>query len=179
MTAPEVPLRTERHSGAVAELEAVLQVFDARVGPIGDADLPPAQSASLEAPEADSPLAAFDRLIDELKQVTPKRCITMEATELPVVVNDGAILFVQGKERVFLNVPATDCPGLSRSGRLLYEVRGARLRALCAANPVYVLDPLTGTRGAACDITEFYEVSRVDAQMLLNLSLAARLFSDQ
>jgi hypothetical protein len=82
------------------------------------------------------------------------------------IVNDGNILFFQGKGHVYLNVLDRACVGLSRSGKFTYSVQtGARTVRLCDSDTITVLEP-TG-RGFTCGLGRFYPVSLETADEML------------
>lgn len=91
---------------------------------------------------------------EEAAEQQSKRCINSRTIRRTDVVNDDIVIFhVQGG-RIYLNVLARTCKGLSREGRFSYVTH---TRSICAYDQINVLKE-SGTgiyEGRACKLGRF------------------------
>jgi hypothetical protein len=96
----------------------------------------------------------------------PLRCLSMNSIRSTVVLDDNRVLFVQARDRVFLNRLDRECLGLSRSGTFAYKVQsGARHARLCSTDSITVVES-TG-RGLNCGLGLFEPLSQEEAESVV------------
>lgn len=143
-TAPQLVRATlvTQHNKAVAEYQAVMSAYAARVGPIGT--LPFARYLGGESQD----------------------CIVPSAVRGGVTVNDGAVLFHARGDRAFLNILDDVCPGLARKSRFLIAFRDggvgdsgsfSGMRVCDYDSAVSYVDDLSRAQG--CDLGRFFPLS--------------------
>jgi hypothetical protein len=103
---------------------------------------------------------------DEEEGDEPLRCLSMSSIRSTVVLDDRRVLFVQARDRVFLNRLDRECLGLARSGTFAYKVQsGARHARLCSTDSITVVES-TG-RGLNCGLGLFEPLSQEEAESIV------------
>ena len=102
---------------------------------------------------------------DEEESDEPLRCVSMNSIRSTKVIDDQRVLFIQARDRVFLNRLDRECLGLTRSGTFAYKVQsGARHARLCSTDSITVVES-TG-RGLNCGLGLFEPLSQEEAESL-------------
>jgi hypothetical protein len=103
---------------------------------------------------------------DEDESAEPLRCLSMNSIRSTVVLDDQRVLFIQARDRVFLNRLDRACLGLARSGTFGYKVQsGARHARLCSTDSITVIES-TG-RGLNCGLGLFEPLSQEEAESVV------------
>jgi hypothetical protein len=103
---------------------------------------------------------------DEDESDEPLRCLSMSSIRSTVVVDDKRVLFIQARDRVFLNRLDRECLGLARSGTFSYKVQsGARHARLCSTDSITVLE--TSGHGLNCGLGLFEPLSQEEAESVV------------
>jgi hypothetical protein len=96
----------------------------------------------------------------------PVRCVSMNSIRSTKVLDDQRVLFVQSKDKVFLNRLDRECLGLFRNGTFTYKVQsGARHARLCDTDSITVLE--TTGRGLNCGLGLFEPLSQAEVDTLI------------
>jgi hypothetical protein len=96
----------------------------------------------------------------------PVRCVSMNSIRSTKVLDDQRVLFVQSKDKVFLNRLDRECLGLFRNGTFTYKVQsGARHARLCDTDSITVLE--TTGRGLNCGLGLFEPLSQAEVDNLI------------
>jgi hypothetical protein len=96
----------------------------------------------------------------------PLRCLSMNSIRSTKVVDDTRVLFIQARDRIFLNRLDRECLGLARYGTFTYQVQsGARHARLCDTDSITVLE--TTGRGLNCGLGRFEPLSQEEAESLI------------
>ena len=107
--------------------------------------------------------------------VTPVRCISMGRIRTTTVVDDRNILFYRRGGPIYHNILEQNCRGLKRSGLFTYKVQsGARHVRLCDTDTINVIEA-PGSAGFNCALGQFFPISELRAEELLNPDAAVRL----
>lgn len=96
----------------------------------------------------------------------PVRCVSMNSIRSTKVLDDQRVLFIQSKDKVFLNRLDRECLGLFRNGTFTYKVQsGARHARLCDTDSITVLE--TTGRGLNCGLGLFEPLSQAEVDNLI------------
>ena len=96
----------------------------------------------------------------------PVRCVSMNSIRSTKVLDDQRVLFIQSKDKVFLNRLDRECLGLFRNGTFTYKVQsGARHARLCVTDSITVLE--TTGRGLNCGLGLFEPLSQAEVDNLI------------
>ncbi|HXS79907.1 MAG TPA: hypothetical protein VN818_06460 [Gammaproteobacteria bacterium] len=96
----------------------------------------------------------------------PLRCLSMNSIRSTKVLDDQRVLFIQSRDKVFLNRLDRDCLGLFRNGTFTYKVQsGARHARLCDTDSITVLE--TTGRGLNCGLGRFEPLSQAEIESLI------------
>jgi hypothetical protein len=92
-------------------------------------------------------------------------CIPVQRIDHTEVLDDRTILFVTRDRDAYVNQLKTECPGLERERRFMYEVKGAQL---CSIDTISVLEQwgVGPMRGATCALGSFRAVSKDEVENL-------------
>jgi hypothetical protein len=157
----ELALLVRRNNAAVAEVDVIMRVFNDRVGPVAELNLRPLEG---KRPAILETIALDDDFVD----AEPVACLSMTPIQDIRVVDDRTVLFYRQGGRIYLNALRDVCLGLERNGLIGYGSRGARSPRLCKTNTIHPIEVFSGTVGVSCEIGQFYEISAVQAEALLN-----------
>lgn len=103
---------------------------------------------------------------DEEGSDEPLRCVSMNSIRSTKVLDDQRVLFIQSKDKVFLNRLDRECLGLFRNGTFTYKVQsGARHARLCDTDSITVLE--TTGRGLNCGLGLFEPLSQAEVDNLI------------
>lgn len=103
---------------------------------------------------------------DEDGSDEPLRCLSMNSIRSTKVLDDQRVLFIQSRDKVFLNRLDRDCLGLFRNGTFTYKVQsGARHARLCDTDSITVLE--TTGRGLNCGLGRFEPLSQAEIESLI------------
>ena len=103
---------------------------------------------------------------DEEESDEPLRCLSMNSIRSTKVLDDQRVLFIQSRDKVFLNRLDRDCLGLFRNGTFTYKVQsGARHARLCDTDSITVLE--TTGRGLNCGLGRFEPLSQAELESLI------------
>ena len=103
---------------------------------------------------------------DEEESDEPLRCLSMNSIRSTKVLDDQRVLFIQSRDKVFLNRLDRDCLGLFRNGTFTYKVQsGARHARLCDTDSITVLE--TTGRGLNCGLGRFEPLSQAEVESLI------------
>lgn len=94
------------------------------------------------------------------------RCISTRFLGTPEIIDDRRIVFRASGKKLYLNTLPSNCVGLKRHGRILYEKESN----LCANDRISVLER-AGTQlrlGMSCRLGPFELISREDLEKLRN-----------
>ena len=96
----------------------------------------------------------------------PLRCVSMNSIRSTKILDDQRVLFIQARDRVFLNRLDRECLGLFRNGTFTYKVQsGARHARLCDTDSITVLE--TTGRGLNCGLGRFEPLSEDEVASLI------------
>ena len=96
----------------------------------------------------------------------PVRCLSMNSIRSTKVLDDSRVLFLNARDKAWLNRLDRECLGLSRSGTFEYRVQsGARHARLCSTDSITVLES-TG-RGLNCGLGMFEPLSPDQLESLI------------
>lgn len=96
----------------------------------------------------------------------PLRCLSMNSIRSTKVLDDGRVLFLNARDKAWLNRLDRECLGLSRSGTFEYRVQsGARHARLCSTDSITVIES-TG-RGLNCGLGMFEPLSSDELASLI------------
>ena len=96
----------------------------------------------------------------------PLRCLSMNSIRSTKVLDDRRVLFIQARDKIFLNRLDRECLGLLRNGTFTYEVQsGARHARLCDTDSITVLE--TMGRGLNCGLGRFEPLSQAAVESLV------------
>jgi hypothetical protein len=150
-----------RNNAAVAEAEAAVALFAARVAPIGELYL----AEFVTGAGAD--------------------CVQTPRLESTAVVDDHAVLFIERAGRTYLNVLEAGCPDLERLGK--FEVHRdivgrtdaalgpVRTNRLCSSEFIYPYAfETSSTPRRECSLGQFFELTAEQAARIMELRPAAR-----
>lgn len=88
----------------------------------------------------------------------PLRCLSMNSIRSTKVLDDSRVLFLNARDKAYLNRLDRECLGLSRSGTFEYRVQsGARHARLCSTDSITVIE-ISG-RGLNCGLGMFEPLS--------------------
>ena len=103
---------------------------------------------------------------DEEASDEPVRCVSMNSIRSTKVLDDQRVLFIQSRDKVFLNRLDRECLGLFRNGTFTYTVQsGARHARLCDTDSITVLE--TTGRGLNCGLGLFEPLSQAEVDSLI------------
>ena len=103
---------------------------------------------------------------DEEGSDEPLRCMSMNSIRSTKVLDDQRVLFIQARDKVFLNRLDRECLGLFRNGTFTYKVQsGARHARLCDTDSITVLE--TTGRGLNCGLGRFEPLSQAELESLI------------
>ena len=103
---------------------------------------------------------------DEEGSDEPLRCMSMNSIRSTKILDDQRVLFIQGRDKVFLNRLDRECLGLFRNGTFTYKVQsGARHARLCDTDSITVLE--TTGRGLNCGLGRFEPLSQAEVESLI------------
>jgi hypothetical protein len=103
---------------------------------------------------------------DEEESDEPLRCLSMNGIRSTKILDDQRVLFIQGRDKVFLNRLDRECLGLFRNGTFTYKVQsGARHARLCDTDSITVLE--TTGRGLNCGLGRFEPLSQAEVESLI------------
>ena len=96
----------------------------------------------------------------------PLRCISMNSIRSTKILDDQRVLFIQARDKVYLNRLDRECLGLFRHGTFTYKVQsGARHARLCDTDSITVLE--TTGRGLNCGLGRFEPQSEDEVASLI------------
>jgi hypothetical protein len=96
----------------------------------------------------------------------PVRCLSMNSIRSTKVLDDRRVLFLNARDKAWLNRLDRECLGLARSGTFEYRVQsGARHARLCSTDSITVLES-TG-RGLNCGLGMFEPLSPDELESLI------------
>jgi len=96
----------------------------------------------------------------------PVRCVSMNSIRSTKVLDDQRVLFIQARDKVYLNRLDRECLGLFRNGTFTYKVQsGARHARLCDTDSITVLE--TAGRGLNCGLGLFEPLSQAEVDNLI------------
>lgn len=96
----------------------------------------------------------------------PVRCVSMNSIRSTKVLDDQRVLFIQSRDKVYLNRLDRECLGLFRNGTFTYKVQsGARHARLCDTDSITVLE--TTGRGLNCGLGVFEPLSQAEVDNLI------------
>jgi hypothetical protein len=103
---------------------------------------------------------------DDESSDEPLRCMSMNSIRSTKILDDQRVLFIQARDKVFLNRLDRECLGLFRSGTFTYQVQsGARHARLCDTDSITVLE--TTGRGLNCGLGRFEPLSQAEIETLI------------
>ena len=103
---------------------------------------------------------------DEEESDEPLRCMSMNSIRSTKILDDQRVLFIQSRDKVFLNRLDRECLGLFRNGTFTYKVQsGARHARLCDTDSITVLE--TTGRGLNCGLGRFEPLSQAELESLI------------
>ena len=103
---------------------------------------------------------------DEEESDEPQRCMSMNSIRSTKFLDDQRVLFIQSRDKVFLNRLDRECLGLFRNGAFTYKVQsGARHARLCDTDSITVLE--TTGRGLNCGLGRFEPLSQAEVESLI------------
>jgi hypothetical protein len=103
---------------------------------------------------------------DEEDSDEPVRCLSMNSIRQTKVLDDQRVLFIEGRDKMFLNRLDRECLGLFRNGTFTYKVQsGARHARLCDTDSITVLE--TTGRGLNCGLGVFEPLSQAEVDNLI------------
>jgi len=103
---------------------------------------------------------------DEEDSDEPLRCLSMNSIRSTKVLDDQRVLFIQSRDKAFLNRLDRDCLGLFRNGTFAYKVQsGARHARLCDTDSITVIE--TTGRGLNCGLGRFEPLSQAEIESLI------------
>jgi len=96
----------------------------------------------------------------------PLRCLSMNTIRSTKVLDDSRVLFLNARDKAWLNRLDRECLGLARSGTFEYRVQsGARHARLCSTDSITVIES-TG-RGLNCGLGMFEPLSPDELESLI------------
>jgi hypothetical protein len=111
-------------------------------------------------------LASADAQDDDEGSDEPLRCISMNSIRSTKILDDQRVLFIQARDKVYLNRLDRECLGLFRHGTFTYKVQsGARHARLCDTDSITVLE--TTGRGLNCGLGRFEPQSEDEVASLI------------
>jgi hypothetical protein len=111
-------------------------------------------------------LASADAQDDDEGSDEPLRCISMNSIRSTKILDDQRVLFIQARDKVYLNRLDRECLGLFRNGTFTYKVQsGARHARLCDTDSITVLE--TTGRGLNCGLGRFEPQSEDEVASLI------------
>lgn len=103
---------------------------------------------------------------DEEESDEPLRCVSMNSIRSTKILDDRRVLFIQARDKMFLNRLDRECLGLFRNGTFTYKVQsGARHARLCDTDSITVLE--TTGRGLNCGLGLFEPLSQAELESLI------------
>lgn len=103
-------------------------------------------------------VAAAQEENEEQASDEPVRCLSMNSIRSTKVLDDSRVLFLNARDKAWLNRLDRECLGLARSGTFEYRVQsGARHARLCSTDSITVIES-TG-RGLNCGLGMFEPLS--------------------
>ncbi|HEX7236861.1 MAG TPA: hypothetical protein VF405_07865 [Gammaproteobacteria bacterium] len=103
---------------------------------------------------------------DEETSNEPLRCLSMNSIRSTKVIDDQRVLFLNARDKAFLNRLDRECLGLSRSGTFEYRVQsGARHARLCSTDSITVIEQ--SGRGLNCGLGMFEPLTPEELESLL------------
>jgi hypothetical protein len=103
---------------------------------------------------------------DEDTSDEPLRCLSMNSIRSTKVVDDQRVLFINARDKAYLNRLDRQCLGLSRSGTFEYRVQsGARHARLCSTDSITVLEQ--SGRGLNCGLGLFEPLTQEELESLV------------
>ena len=103
---------------------------------------------------------------DEEESDEPLRCVSMNSIRSTKILDDRRVLFIQARDKMFLNRLDRECLGLFRNGTFTYKVQsGARHARLCDTDSITVLE--TTGRGLNCGLGRFEPLSQAEVDNLI------------